>query len=534
MQDGTGRGEIGIRMTRPPRLLARGLLGVAALALLLLAPDPARAAVDGICSVVDSAKRSYRGALGFASSPVVIPGFPGELSVPTGICDAESTAPDFRDGGSELAAGDLAVAFVFKPVLGPDNTVVLSDDCAGLNTSTCDALGIPVDCVPAGPGDLQIIEGAPFPGSGLPSPPNRRVLRYRFPDTTPLVNVCLDGAQAGSLCRADADCGGSTCGQMCVGGEDDGLPCSSGCELGRCGMPYTGPVAVAAVQQNAARNDPVPCQLQGASCADAVGAGGFVACIDDVFRFDGTCRTTETERDPVAFNVTALPEPVSIADVCSLETDPSRNKCVNGDNVGAACTDDADCPNGSCGVCRVPNGLRPTIPAAQDKAGRLASVASANGFLVVVDGESFPWLVQAGTAFGNTPLAPVSSTPRDVNYSPLNPLFFGVRDPNRPGVTIASVDAAFAVQQSTRFACAQDPSIGCTTSAPGCTCTEDSLAPLPSPLPGYASGAGPALLNVPLAAPGGRRSCSCSARSRSTRCSRRARPGSPTPHSPPR
>lgn len=463
---------------------------------------PAHAAIDGICSVVDSAKRSHRGAIGFAGSPVVIPGFPGELSVPTGICDSDSTAPDFRLGGADLGADDLALSFVFTPT-GPANVVVLSRDCAGLNTATCDALGMPVECLTAGPADIQFLEGEPFPGTGLPDPPARRVLRYLFPDTTPLVNVCLAGAQAGAFCRDAADCAGAACGQTCVGGTQHGEPCSSGCNLGRCGMPLTGPVAVASTLQTASSNDPIPCQLATASCAASAASGRMISCIDDVYRFDGTCRRNERDRDPDAFNMTAQPAPVALGDVCSLSSDPSRNKCINGDDVGAPCASDADCANGACGVCRVPDGVIPRIPVAQDKAGRLSSVASADGVLVVVDGESFPWLVQGATTFGGAPLEPVSSTPRDVNYSPLNPLFFGVPDPSRPGLHIASVDARYALQQSTRMACAEDPGRGCTTSSADCSCSSDSLAPLPNPLPGYASGAGPALLEVPLESAGG-------------------------------
>lgn len=470
-------------------------------ALIAFAPA-AQAAVGGVCSVVDSAKRTFRGATGFAGSPVLVPGFPAELSVPTGICDADSTAPDFKLDGTELTPSDLALTFVFTPEVGPINAVVLSRDCEGLNTSTCNGMGMPVNCVTAGPSDLLFLEGEPFPGTGLPDPPARRVLRYVFPDTTPFVNVCLDGAQTGEFCRDSGDCGGSACGRTCVGGTQHGQSCAGGCNLGRCGMPLTGPVAVAATLQTAAQNDPIPCDLATVSCA-ASAPGQRISCVDNIYRFDGTCRTTEAERDADAFNMTAQPSPVALGDVCSLDLDPSRNKCINGDDVGSLCASDADCTNGACGVCRIPNGLSPMVPVAQDKAGRLSSVVSANGVLVIVDGESFPWLVQGATEFQGTPLRPAGSIPRDLNFSPLNPLFFGVPDPLRPGLNIASVDAPFALQQSTRFACAEDLSVACTKSSPGCTCNADSLAPLPSPLPGYASGAGPALLNVPLESPGG-------------------------------
>jgi len=63
--------------------------------------------------------------------------------------------------------------------------------------------------------------------------------------------VCSGGLD-GTACEVDAQCGGGTCGDACVGGANDGLACTvaKDCPAGRCGALYDA-AALAALTSNA-------------------------------------------------------------------------------------------------------------------------------------------------------------------------------------------------------------------------------------------------------------------------------------------
>ncbi|MBW2282691.1 MAG: hypothetical protein JRG82_18290 [Deltaproteobacteria bacterium] len=452
----------------------------------LLTASNAEAAFDG-CAVIESASSEYMAYLGSTTRPAQIPGFPAEIRVDPTVCGAqtESAAADFRDSTSPSDCDNAAIPctplepsafslnFVFTPANGPSNAVVLTEDCTAIDTSTCG--GVPVHCLDsaASEGKIRIFE-EPHPrveGATL------RVLRYVFPDTTGLAgSACFGGVNSGGVCTTDAECGTGTC----------------------TAVPLTGPMTVAATLGN------VPCGLASQSCATFGGA--MVSCADDLFRNDNTCFRDALAVDPQTINVTALPSPVELADVCPQDADPSAQTCVGSTNAGRSCTDDTDCPDGTCGICRAPSGVRPIVTLTQDKRGNLMGVTSARGNLVVIDERAFPWLtrgaIEIGTPSGPKRLAPARDEARGPNYALVHPFYQAISDPNGSGESFATLDAELIIRRAVRRSCVEDESRSCSFTTADCTCTVDHLGDLPDPLPATAGGAGPILGECPLDAAG--------------------------------
>ncbi len=494
---------------------------IGALCLLSLVPARARAdfgGVAGACDVIQSASARFRADLGFITRPGLVPGLPATISVPPAICAGQtrSTAADFRlrsvpvgcDNSrpdrlcTPVPAGALALSAIFTPAEGPPSAVVLAEDCASVDTSSCSALGVPVTCVGGAVSArrLRIVE-EPLPGLDLAE----RNLRFEFPDTSAL---CAGGATPGAACSSDEDCAGGRCGlagSVCLGGPASGASCEgdAGCGGARCGrVSLAGPVTVAVTLAGDGASiprDPVPCGLASARCRDF--GGRLVSCADDLYRLDGTCAVDAAAIDPDSIGVTALPVPVRLSDLCAAAFDPAAGVCIGSGATGRACSSDADCAGGSCGACRAPSGVAPIVPIAQDRRGNLLGVADARSILVEVDGEPFPWLFRSGLSVLGQRLRLAGGGPRAVNWSVLHPLFFGAADPGAPGVGVASVDAAFGIQRGLRRSCADDPGRACSLDSE-CDCSVDSLAGLPSPLPASAGGAGPVLAECPLDADG--------------------------------
>lgn len=499
---------------------AVGWLG---LGLLLASLSPVRARADvggvaGICDVIQSASARFRADLGFITRPGLVPDLPATISVPPAICGAQqrSTAADFRlrdaPAGCDnsrpdrlcapVAASALALSAIFTPPAGPPSALVLAEDCTRIDVSACSALGVPVTCIggAASADRLRIVE-EPLPGLALAE----RSLRFTFPDTSA---ICAGGATPGAGCTSDAQCGGGRCGlagAVCLGGPTSGASCAGDAQCGgaRCGrVALAGPVTVAVTLAGdgvSVPRDPVPCGLASARCRDF--DGRLVSCADDLYRLDGTCAVDAADLDPDSINVTALPVPVRLADICAAELDPAAGVCLRGPTPGVACASDADCAGGSCGACRAPSGTPPIVPITQDRRGNLLGIADARSILVEVGGESFPWLLRSGLALQGRQLALAGGGPRAVNWSVLHPLFFAAADPDAPGQPIATVDAAFGIQRGIRRACADVPGRACSF-ASECDCSVDSLAGLPNPLPASAGGAGPVLAECPLDATG--------------------------------
>lgn len=219
-------------------------------------PDPAGAG----CNLIPSASLTFRGALGATNRPFAAPGDFVEVGVTPDRCDAASA-------GLGAVADAHIVTLVFTPPAGGQRRVVFltTEDCAASGAvsklQACEATaGIGagnVDCVGGSAAGLAVVERE----SG-------RRLAFRFPDTDAF---------------------------FAPDGDDRTL---------------AGPVTIAVTPAS----DPLPCAL--AACA---GAGGLLACIDDLYAADGTCRSNP---DPVFSHFTALPPPNDYQADCFSETPP--------------------------------------------------------------------------------------------------------------------------------------------------------------------------------------------------------------------
>jgi len=218
------------------------------IALLSLAPRDARAA----CDVIPGANDVFRGALGQTDRPYASPGDFVSIAVEPGVCDATSLGFVDRPGGT-TRADDYVVTLLFTPPAGPRTGVVLATNCAavGPKLAACAAaIGGSVSCIPAnlpgGPVDLQVVDTLH--------------VSFRFPNTDDLAPPLAD---LGTL---------------------------------------SGPVKIVVSPADA----PVlPCQLATQPCSSVT--SGLSACIDDLYRTDGTCRKTATDVDATFGNFTALP-----------------------------------------------------------------------------------------------------------------------------------------------------------------------------------------------------------------------------------
>lgn len=208
---------------------------------------------EASCDVIPGANDVFRGALGQTDRPFAGPGDIVGLSVEPGICDARSLGFVDRPGGGTLA-DDYVVTLLFTPPSGRRTGVVLATNCGAVASklAACGAaIGGTASCIPAnvggGPIDLQVVDSLH--------------MTFRFPNT---------GAQTPP--------------------SADGLATLSG------------PVKIVV----SPASDPVlPCQLATQPCAGV--ASGLSACIDQLYREDGTCRTSPSDVDSAFGNFTALP-----------------------------------------------------------------------------------------------------------------------------------------------------------------------------------------------------------------------------------
>ncbi len=235
-----------------------GSLVAAALALPLAASD-----AGAMCNVIPAATQDFRAAIGSANRPFAGPGEYVELRVRPEVCDEVSTGYVDLDQ-DQIASDDYAVTVIFVPpdppgpqAAGPPHAVVLAEDCGAVDLPGCEAqlgAGGEAECVPVnGPGDPV---GIRVEGPGA--------LQFRFPDT--------DAA---------------------LGPPDDDLT-------------FAGPAKLIASR----RDRPLQCGLASQRCASLVGvtfAHGVVACIDELYALDGTCRTAAGDVDATFGHFTALP-----------------------------------------------------------------------------------------------------------------------------------------------------------------------------------------------------------------------------------
>ena len=177
--------------------------------------------------------------------------------------------PQVCDGASlgflSTNPDQYAVTIVFTPPgAGPRNVVVVATDCTGIGT--CGGAAS-TTCDPAGATGLAIV-----------TRDGEQRLQFRFPDTDALLGTASDGRT------------------------------------------LTGPVTIAVTPRAAA----LPCALVTSPCS---AVSSLTACIDDLYRLDGSCRATV---DPTFGHFTALPPPNRYEEVCTSPAFP------NGPCTGAA------------------------------------------------------------------------------------------------------------------------------------------------------------------------------------------------------
>lgn len=198
--------------------------------------------VGATCNVIPGVTNVFRGARGSLDRPFAGPGDVLALRL-SPVCDGDAEA-----FGTD--AGALVATFVFTPPAGPPNLVALAADCGALEErlARCRAGGdvAAAVCVPArtdaaeGGPDLALRDGR---------------LDVRVPDTDALLSPAGDGRG------------------------------------------FTGPAAIAIT----GAADELPCELATRPCREQAGA---IACVDELFRVDGTCDRTPHERFS---HFTALP-----------------------------------------------------------------------------------------------------------------------------------------------------------------------------------------------------------------------------------
>ncbi len=213
------------------------------------------------CNTIPSASRTFRSALGGADRPFATPGQFVELRLQREGCDAASP-------GFAATVAEHVVTVLFEPPGGaPRAVVALATDCAALEMAraACAARSdvATAACLevnrPGEPLGLAVVER-----DGL------RRLALRFPDTDALFPPANDDRT------------------------------------------FAGAATIAVT----AAGSPLPCALAAARCADAQ-LPGLVACVDELFVRDGSCRVSTDALDPTFAHFTALPPANDYGAICT-------------------------------------------------------------------------------------------------------------------------------------------------------------------------------------------------------------------------
>jgi cysteine-rich repeat protein len=358
--------------------------------------------VHAACNTIPSASRAFRGALGSTDRPFAAPGDFVELRVQRETCDGASE-------GIQPTAAAHVVTLVYAPSdAGPRNVVVLTTDCGAVE-------GARASC--AARSDVAAATCFEVNGVGQPvgvvvgERDEQRRLLIRMPDTDLL--LAPDG--------------------------DD--------------LTLSGPATIAVTLAGQA----LPCELASARCAANTTLPGLVACVDEIFVRDGTCRTTAEAVDPTFGSFTVLPPANDYQAFCAAPSPP--------------CT-----------------GLASEIRLAVDQAGNALLPVDWRGVLADQAGVPVPRLLRGSTAVAASSLtsAPITVPGQAfvASYTPegarLPPIFEPQLDPGTPNeaTLFGSTDAPLTVLRIARRQlgreCVGGPSAGrpCTAVAdcPGGTC----------------------------------------------------------------
>lgn len=215
--------------------------------------------VRAACNLIPGTAQSFDAVVGATNRPFAAPGEPVEVR--TRPCDAPAVLT--------ANAADHVVTVLFEPRAGgPRHAAVLTAnaDCAAFDLASCQGQlgpGAPLPlCVTGATAGLEVVE-----------PNGVRHLRFRFPDTDPLVDL-----------------------------PDDRRT-------------LAGPATIAVT---AASNGTLPCALATTSCREQ---SGLITCVDDFFaNADGSCSTLVAATTFPGF--TALPPANDYRNDCFTQVPP--------------------------------------------------------------------------------------------------------------------------------------------------------------------------------------------------------------------
>ncbi len=394
----------------------RRVAGSLAVAAVLLAAGRASA----VCNVIPAATTDFRSGLGSANRPFAGPGDVVEVRVRPAVCDGTSTGfADVDADGSR--SDDYVVTVLFTPPNGTPHARVLAESCAGIDLAACTTAlgGGSAECVPAN-GTLQ-----PWlVGRSLSE------LQFQFPDTDASLDTPTDDRT------------------------------------------FAGPAKIVVSRRTA----PLSCQLATQRCATLGGntlSNGVVACIDEFFEPDGTCRRNAAQVQSTFGHFVALPPPNNL------------ERMINAQGITE-------------------------VRLTTDAAGNVLVPMDYTGVMLRVAGRPMPLLVRAGTGLeaflGGGQKVAIPGPGFISSYSPegigLPPVFTPLSDPSSPtnATLFGSVDAPRGVVRIARQGCVGGTREGrsCTTNVEcsgGGTCG-GSIFELRDR---YASGVGPVL--VPASGP---------------------------------
>lgn len=281
----------------------RSILAAASLLLLVIAPHAARAGCDNIPSEIEQ----FRATQGTITAPWAIPGQSLQIRVRPELCDADS--PGLGAAPACLADEALRITLLFGGTAGtPVHAVVLARSCGDASDAT--SLQHAVDAWPS-------VLGA---GSSATC------------QSVPEGALDVDAVDLGSTqeCRLGFRFPTATTPQLAAP------------------QTLTGPARI--VVEPIAR--PLPTAVATSSCG-AAPVAGTIACIDDLYRLDGSCSTQASSRNPRFASFTALPVPNDFAAMTSavpaarpalrFALDAGGNLLAPMDWTGVLCQSDPTC-----------------------------------------------------------------------------------------------------------------------------------------------------------------------------------------------
>ncbi len=261
---------------RPSSIRSRILLSLLALALAATAPLPARAA----CDVIPGELNSFPSGVGDTNTPFASPDQLIQIRVRPQVCDEESAGLSAPTPSGCLATESLRTTFVFfdrSQSAAAPRAVVLARSCGLASDPT----------------------SAAYAAANLPGVASAEC-RSVAESALAVISVPVTG---GSECRLNVR-----------------LPATSNPALGP-DFTLSGPARILVDRAGA----PLPATLASQRCADLT-ASGRLACIDELYRLNGTCETSPSAQSDVFSHFVALPRPNAYSEM--IAPDPNDRPVV--------------------------------------------------------------------------------------------------------------------------------------------------------------------------------------------------------------